>query len=85
MKLKLKLKLYLIGIDISVIIRFVMLSMEIIPRTIGLRSYKGDFYEGSGGGTTLLDFLLILGGLVLLEFLHWLSFSEFIGIASKVL
>ena len=38
-----------------------------------------------GGGAPLLQLLLNLGGSAPLEFLHWVSFSEFIGLASKVL
>ena len=33
----------------------------------------------------LLKFLLIVGGPAQLGFLHWLNFSEFIGLAFKVL
>ena len=43
---------------------------------------RGDFY---GGGAPLLKFLLFLGGSAPLKLLHWLGFSEFIGLASKVL
>ena len=47
---------------------------------------KGLFLGGRRGAEPpLLKFLLILGGSAPLEFLHWLRFSEFIGLASKVL
>ena len=38
-----------------------------------------------GAEPPLLKFLLILRGSAPLEFLHWLSFSEFIRLASEVL
>ena len=38
-----------------------------------------------GAEHPLLKFLLILGGSAPLKLLHWLDFSESIGLASKVL
>jgi len=38
-----------------------------------------------GGGAPLVKISAHFGGLIPPESLHWLSFSEFIGLASKVL
>ena len=46
---------------------------------------RGDFRGVQGGGVPLLQCLLSLGGSAPLKLLHWLGFSEFIGLASKVL
>ena len=46
---------------------------------------RGDFQGGSGGQSPLVNISAHFGGLSPLEFLHWLSFSEYIGLASKVL
>ena len=49
-------------------------------------SNSGVISRGAQGPEpSLLKCLFILGGSAPLEFLHWLSFSEFIGLASKVL
>ena len=41
--------------------------------------------EAQGGGAPHVKNSAHVGGLSPLEVLHWLSFSEFIGFASKVL
>jgi len=46
---------------------------------------RGDFYGSSGGGASLVKISAHFGGSAPLKLLHWLGFSEFIGLASKVL